>query len=223
MAWNAHAHDGPLHFFRRVSSYKRAIGEGSTDTVAALLLYPRLFFTTRPEVAIPLVFVLVPALRDAELRRRWAAPLLCVAGQIAFLAYGNARDGAPAHHAERALVGSWVIAALFVGDAGLVVLRELVVQGRGLAARAGAACIAVAWVVSSARGYEPPGNGPADDRREAVARGLELRASGAKAITVTPCAFEHFALIAAYGAPENVEVKPRAIAADGRCPVVEAR
>jgi hypothetical protein len=223
MAWNAHAHDGPLHFFRRVSNYKRAIGEGSTDAADALLLYPRLFFATRPEVAIPFAFALVPALRDGELRRRWGAPLLCVAAQLAFLAYGNARDGAPAHHAERALLGAWVIAALFVGDAGLVLLRELVVQGRGLAARAGAACVGVAWVISTARGYEPPGSGPSDDRRDPVARGLELRAAGAKGLVVTPCAFEHFALIAAYGAPEDVEVRPRAVAADGRCPRVEVR
>src|SRR5581483_1746281 len=52
MAWNAHAHDGPLHFFRRVSTFKRTIGEGSTDTVDALLLFPRLLVTTRPDVVV---------------------------------------------------------------------------------------------------------------------------------------------------------------------------
>jgi hypothetical protein len=208
MAWNAHAHDGPLHFFRRVSSFKRALGDGQTNVSDALLLYPRLLFTTRPEVVVPAVFVLIPALRDPELRRRWAIPLLCAAAQIAFLAYGNVRDGAPAHHPERALLGTLVILALFVADAGFVTLRELT-QTVGLAARAGAACVAVAWVISSARGYDPPGEGPSEDRRAQVARGEQLRASGTKSIVLTPCAYEHFALIAAYGAPENVEVRPR--------------
>lgn len=223
MAWNAHAHDGPLHFFRRVSNFKRAIGAGSTDTLDALLFYPKLFVATRPELAIPFAFVLFPALRDRAIRARWGAPLACVAAQIAFLAYGNVRDGAPAHHAERALVGSWVIVGLFLGDAGLLVLRDLVTTGRALAARAGAACIAAAWVISVARGYEVPGNGPSDDRRAQIARGAELRSAGVKALTVTPCAYEHFALVASYGAPENVDVKPRAIAADGQCPAVETR
>ena len=34
-----------------------------------------------------------------------------------FLAIGNARDGAPAHHPERALLGAMAIAALFSADA----------------------------------------------------------------------------------------------------------
>lgn len=224
MAWNAHAHDGPFHFFHRVSSYKRAIGAGSTNTVEALLLYPRLLFTTRPELVIPTIFLLVPALRDPSLRRRWGLPLLCAFAQVAFLAYGNARDGAPAHHPERALVGTMAIGALFVADAGFVKLRELVRDGRTLAAKTTAACIAVAWAISSVRGYEPPGRGPSEDRSQAIARGTKLRDDGVRAIVVTPCAYEHFALLAAYGAPENAELKPPAPPTPGaQCPAVEIR
>ncbi len=219
MAWNAHAHDGPLHFFRRVSTFKRAIGAGATDTVGALLLYPRLLVTTRPEVAVPALFLLVPALRDQTMRRRWGVPLLCVAAQLAFLAYGNARDGAPAHHPERALLGPLVLLALFVADAGFAKLRELVDDGRGLGARGAAAAIAIAWVISSARGWDPPGRSASEDRSEAIARGLELRRAGVKAIAVTPCAYEHFALIAAFGAPERVRLEPRASIAHA-CPDV---
>lgn len=220
MAWNAHAHDGPLHFFRRVSGFKRAIGEGATDAAEAWLLYPRLLFTTRPEVVIPAIF-LFPSLREPELRRRWAIPLACTLAQIALLAYGNVRDGAPAHHPERALVGATLLLALFVVDAGLTKLHELALDGRPLAAKGAAACFAVAWAISSVRAWDPPGQGPSEDRREQIARGESLRASGAEAIVVTPCAFEHFALIAAYGAPERVRVEPRTAAAPpGACPDV---
>lgn len=223
MAWNAHAHDGPLHFFRRVSSFKRAIGDGATDQVEALLLYPGLLLTTRPELAIPVLFLL-PSLRDPLVRRRWGIPLLCAGAQVAFLAYGNARDGAPAHHPERALVGTMVVLALFAADVGMTKLRELATDGRALAAKAGAAFFGVAWVISSVRGAEPPGRGVTEDRSEQIARGAKLRADGAKALIVTPCAFEHFALIAAYGAPENAEVKPRTGALPtSDCPAVDVR
>ncbi len=224
MAWNAHAHDGPLHFFRRVSSFKRAIGDGATDTLDALLLYPRLLFTTRPEVAIPTLFLLPSAIRDPHVRRRWGIPLLCAAAQVAFLSYGNARDGAPAHHPERALLGTTVLLAIFTADVGMSKLRDLAMDGRALAAKAGAAFFGIAWVISSVRGSDPPGRGMMDDRSEQLTRGAKLRADGAKAIVVTPCAFEHFALIAAYGAPENVEVKPRTGAMPtSECPAVEPR
>ena len=223
MAWNAHAHDGPLHFFRRVSSFKRAIGDGATDTVEALALYPRLLFTTRPELAIPTLFLL-PALKNPHVRRRWGVPLLCVAAQLAFLSYGNARDGAPAHHPERALLGTMMLLALFTADVGMSKLRGLALDGRALAAKAGAAFFGVAWIISSIRGADPPGQGAMDDRTEQIARGAKLRADGVKSIVVTPCAFEHFALIAAYGAPEDAMIEPRTGAAPtSECPNVEIR
>lgn len=224
MAWNAHAHDGPLHFFHRVSAYKRALGEGVTDPIDALLSYPKLLFVTRPEIAIPSVFLVVPAMRDPALRRRWALPLACAFAQIAFLSYGNARDGAPTHHPERALLGAMVLLAAFVADAGLVALRTLADDGRALAAKTAAACVAVAWVIVNVRGYDPPGRSPWDDRREQIARGRELRAGGARSLVVTPCTFEHFALVAAFGAPEDVEVKPRSGAPlSAACPDVQVR
>ncbi|HVH44480.1 MAG TPA: hypothetical protein VM925_19135 [Labilithrix sp.] len=222
IAWNAHAHDGPLHFFRRVARFKQASGEGATDTWSALVLYPGLLFTTRPEVAIPALFLL-PALRDSTVRRRWAIPLLCAAAQVAFLAYGNVRDGAPTHHPERALLGALLLLALFVGDVGLTKLAELAQDGRSLTAKGGAAVFALAWIISSVRGADPPGQGPSEDRREQIARGEKLRAIRARSILITPCAFEHFALIAAYGAPENAETKPRSGAFSAECPDVQVR
>lgn len=56
---------------------------------------------------------------------------------------------------------------------------------------------------------EYPARGTEERREVQIARGLQLRATrGAEGtrVTVTPCAFEHFALIAAYGAPESVKI-----------------
>jgi len=222
MAWNAHAHDGPLHFFRRVSGFKRAIGDGSTDVLEALLLYPRLLVTTRPEITLPAVVLLPIALRDPALRRRWAVPLACVAAQVAFLAYGNARDGAPAHHPERALLGALVVTALFVGDVILSALRSPSLVGGGHGPKVFAGAIALAWIVSFARGLDMPGRSRAEDRSRQIAEGERLRREGVTSLVVRPCAFEHFALVAAYGAPENVRIEPGqgASGGDGPCPEI---
>ena len=104
-------------------------------------------------------------------------------------------------------------------------LFELIKDGRGAAAKAAAACFAIAWTVSFARGYDPPGNGPSEDRHPQIARGTSLRLARARALTITPCAFEHFALIAAFSAPESVDVKKAegSVPTENECPKVEVQ
>jgi hypothetical protein len=234
MAWNAHAHDGPLHFFRRVSSFKHALdasaahaggaaeaaagaasGAGVTGGAGAawpgwpirdaLLAYPRLLATTRPDLVFATAFAL-PFLRREEVRRRWLVPLACVAAQLAFLAYGNVTGGAPAHHPARALLESTLLLAAFSAD----VLGAAVASAtrRRFVSLASAAVIGLAWLAAQRPfASAPPGSSPAEDRRAQIARGESLR--GEPALVVTPCAYEHFALVAAYGAPERVVTLPR--------------
>jgi hypothetical protein len=84
--------------------------------------------------------------------------------------------------------------------------------------------VTAAWLWSSRAALAaPPGSGELDDRRPQLARGRELGASGARALVVTPCAHEHFALLAAYGAPERADVRERTGApVTVACPAVEA-
>lgn len=202
MAWNLHAHGSPLHFFHRVSTFRRASGAATPEMATALLSYPLLFMRTRPEVVFACGLGLV-ALRDASTRARWSIPLLCMLAQVAFLVVGDARDGAPTHHPERALLGASMLASLFATDALMTTLRSK----RGAIA---AAFVGGLWLWSTSRTIcEPPGATPAEDRSAQVARGAELRRRGVETFTVTPCAYEHFALLAAYGAPENARVLAR--------------
>ena len=219
MAWNAHAHDGPLHFFRRVSNFKRAIGEGSTSTLEAALQYPWLLIARRPEVALVSALLLL-RLGDPELRARWLVPLLTVLGQLLFLGAGNARDGAPAHHPERALLGAMLVLALFTIDAGGHVLPRLPRMQKLV----GLAGISMLWLVMTALGLaSPPGKTASEDRGAQIERGERLKAQGVVSIIVTPCAFEHFALIAAYGAPERAVIQSKTGASvTPECPDVEA-
>jgi hypothetical protein len=224
MAWNAHAHDGPLHFFRRVSTFKRALGEGTTDPLSALLLYPRLLFTVRPEVTVP-ALLLLPTLREPSTRRRWGIPLIAVLAQVLFLAYGNARDGSAAHHPERALLSPLLLLALFVVDVGWQSIAVSIREGRQRTARAMVGCVAILWVASLVRdATDIPGRGPTEERDEQIARGLALRKTQATHLTVTPCGFEHFALLAAYGAPETADIKPRTGAEiSAACPQIDVK
>jgi hypothetical protein len=47
-----------------------------------------------------------------------------------------------------------------------------------------------------------------EDRSTQIARGLDLRARDVKHFSLLPCAYEHFALIAAFGMPERVDIAP---------------
>lgn len=224
MAWNAHAHGSPVHFFHRVSNFKRAIGEGSTDTLEALLLYPRLLVTMRPDVLAAAACAL-PLLRRPEIRRVWAVPLLCAFAQLAFLAYGNARDGAPAHHAERALLGIVFILAMFAVDALAATLPALASRARP-AVYALTALLAFGWLLNLRPlfGDDIPATPDAENRDAQVAAGRALAADHVDHVTVTPCAYEHFALVAAFGAPERVTILPKSGApVSPNCPTIERR
>jgi hypothetical protein len=48
---------------------------------------------------------------------RYARGGVALLGLLAFLVMGEMRDGAPTHHAERALFAIWLFAALFAADA----------------------------------------------------------------------------------------------------------
>ena len=228
IAWNMHAHGDALHFFQRVTRFKRALGEAPESTASALLLFPRLFVAMRPDAIAAAAAAIVAARTIAaardELRRRWLVPLACVAAQLAFLAYGNARDGAPAHHSERALLGAAVITAAFAADVLGAAAEDALARARGLALGA-AGLVTVAWLATwtFARG-DTPGAAAADDRRAQIAAGNALREEGATQLELTPCAYEHFALIAAFRAPERVTNRPSAgTPVSPSCPAVERR
>ncbi len=228
LAWNAHAHGDAFHFFQRVARFKRALGEGTQDSIPALLLYPRLLLARRPDVVVAMACAVVTgslfSSAGAELRRRWTVPLACAAAQLVFLAYGNVRDGAPAHHPERALLGIVFVAAAFAAD----VLADTVVSAAQAARPAAlgiATFISLSWVVNGTALLEDvPGTGTTELRTTQIAAGRALERENVEHVVVTPCAFEHFALVAAFGSPERVTTNPRTNAeVTASCPAVERR
>jgi hypothetical protein len=237
IAWNAHAHGDPLHFVARVAAYRRAIGAASSPLVAKLAEFPLAVLITAPLVVLLAVPALIALRADRDARARWTAPLLGAAALLAFLVYGDARDGAPTHHPERAALPIVWILSTFVADVLIAAARAWAQTEGAAAARARlfgrfAVGIAAVWCVTlPIRWFHHPAKSPSESREAVIARGEELRARGVSHIVVAPCAYEHFALVAAFGAPERVTIVPAAssppnvtaspVTAD--CPRVEER
>ena len=187
--------------------------------------------TRRPDIALALALAItgghVFVRARAEVRRAWLIPLACAAAEIAFLAYGNTRDGAPAHHAERALLGVIFITAMFTVDVLVLAAPAALARARvpALAALAALALVTAAWLANGiAGGRDIPGSGLTEDRSAQISRGSSLRAEDVPQLEVTPCAYEHFALVAAFTAPEKVTILPRTDApVTASCPAVERR
>lgn len=225
MIWNKVAHGSAFHFLHRVSTFKRAIGEGAVDPKAALAMFPKLLVVARPEVIFASLGALV-FLARRQLRERWIVPVLAVLAQIVFLAYGNMRDGSPAHHPARALLGAIFLLAMFSADAlldsAVAAYRTWKPSAVGIA---GVSIVIAAVYASSLPQFRtPPGISKFEVRTAQIAAGKALRKEDPVGIVVTPCMYEHFALIAEFSKPERVETMPMTNEpVMQECPAVERR
>ena len=194
---NAVTHGDALHFVARVAAFRRASGPtlGIAERVAE---YPLALVHDAPEIAAFAVVAAGVASRDRALRARWVLPLAGAGCVLAFLVYGDLRDGAPTHHAARALIPIFGVLAGFAADAIVTPSRTSVAVPIAVAT--------LAFVLFRARAV--PGASPSERRDAQIARGGEL-ARATRTLHVTPCAYEHFALIAAFGAPENVTIEAK--------------
>lgn len=220
MLWNAHAHGSALHFVARVTSFRRAIGAADAPLADKLLDYPRALALEAPVAAL-LGLTGAAGLMRPELRRRWALPLATAAAILVFLVWGDVHDGAPTHHPARALVAVWWI---LVGAGADTLAALFASERRTLAYAAGGLLAAATTATLLLQSGAPPGTSEADSRDAQIARGLDLRARHVLSAEITPCAFEHFALLAAWGASERATIAPRTgapVTAD--CPAVTER
>jgi hypothetical protein len=211
MAWNAHAHGSPFHFVYRVTAFRHAIGAADLPLRDKLLGYPRALATETPEVLVLGIAGVLGLILSSRLRARWRWAAIACAAILAFLIVGDVRDGAPTHHPARALSPLWwVLVGMGVDAVGAaIVSREW-----GRKSRVAAACAALTVGTSFCASMPPrwaaaPGLGIAERRDAQIARGLDLRDRGVQGADVTPCAFEHFAFIAAWGEPERARIGDR--------------
>jgi hypothetical protein len=224
MAWNAHAHGSPLHFLTRVATFRQAAGLASVPLADKVLGYPRALLADTPEAGILGLVGLVGIAASPSLRARWAWVAVAAGAILAFLVAGDLGDGAPTHHPARALSAVWWLAAAMGVDTLAAGAARL--EGRPkAAARAVGGALVLAWLaLLPGRLRDAPGETDWERRDAQIARGLSLRARNVGAAEITPCAFEHFALLAAWGAPERARINARTGApVTGECPRVEER
>ncbi len=209
MAWNAHAHGSALHFIARVTAFRRTIGAADVPWIDKLLGYPRSLILETPEAAALGVCGVLALLLSGELLRRWRWAAASAFAVLVFLVAGDLGDGAPTHHPARALGPVWWICVGMGVDSLRAALGAMRLSRR-TRTLAAAAIPAGLWALSlPSRWSAAPGLGDLEQREAQIARGLEMRAQGTPVADITPCQFEHFALIAAWGEPERARVHPR--------------
>lgn len=214
MVWNRVSHGGFLHFLFRVSRFRKAVGEAEGSLVSKLISFPTLLLRVDGVLVALAVFVLILLLIkkgrfDARLVARAHTVFRGALAVLLFLAIGSANDGAPTHHAERALLPVILLLCVFCVDAGGAWVRTLTRSRSAREAWAFAFTFFGAIMLLGSTWHAlatPPGSGPGEERIAQVARGQMLKSEGVSHVTVEPCAYEHFALIAAFGAPEKVEI-----------------
>jgi hypothetical protein len=214
IVWNVHAHGDPFHFVARVTAFRRAAGPsgGAAEPIwSKVLAYPRALAAETPEVAALGLLGGLAMGASRALRRTWGTAAIGAMTVLAFLILGDVRDGAPTHHPERALsIVWWVLvgAGIDAGAHTMAAARRLAEAGAPLVV-ASAAAAGILWAVSlPSRWRAFPGTSPWDQRESQIARGLDLRKRSVAAADITPCAFEHFAVLAAWGSPERARVHP---------------
>jgi hypothetical protein len=211
MAWNAHAHGSPVHFLARVSAFRHAVGAADVPMRDKLLGYPWALVRETPEAAALGIAGAAGMVASGALRARWRWAAAVAVAIVAFLVLGDVRDGAPTHHAVRALAAVWWILVGMGVDAVVALIRRLASDGpRRLAAWCGAGVAAIAWCAGlPSRWDAAPGRSESEARDAQIAHGLDMRSRGVEKASITPCSFEHFALLAAWGEPERADVGKR--------------
>ncbi len=136
VAWMTHgalAHGDALFFVKRVSAYRRALGAGTAGW-QWVTHYPMALLRFEPEVAGAALVALVGSLLSGQRARlrAHARPLILAAMMLGFLMWGELRDGAATHHAERAVLTLWLWFALFAVDLGLATLLPATLRVRAL-------------------------------------------------------------------------------------------
>jgi len=121
LAWMLHGalqHHDALFFVKRVTAYKRALGQPSAPLLERLFMQPLALIREEPELIVVASTLLLAVLlllgRNGLKGEAWKRPAFALLAVLAFLVVGDLRDGSPTHHFERVLLSLWFGVALVI-------------------------------------------------------------------------------------------------------------
>jgi hypothetical protein len=203
-AWLVHGlinHGDALFFLKRVAEYRRALGADPDSLLDSLVFFPLAVFRCEPELTGLTLITLAAALALKRFNwlSRYGRLALHLAALLAFLVLGDLGDGAPTHHAERAVLAIWFAAAVLTGD----LLTQLWPQFSKLQRLAFAvkAAAFLAFATSILRPYYARRDSFID-RSEEIDIGRQARAlAHNQRILIDTTDYGYFAIMAGHGAP----------------------
>jgi len=116
--WLAHGavrHDDALFFWRRVASYKHALGE--QPSLASRVFEPLGALVRELPLLAATSTLLIRRVTTGSSLAPYSRGFACCAAVAVFLAVGSAGGGAPTHHAARALLPVWYFLGCVLGHA----------------------------------------------------------------------------------------------------------
>jgi hypothetical protein len=208
LAWLAHGalhHGSALFFVQRVSDYRRAIGAGSSNFSDALWSFPSMLVRCEPElVAIATLSACAAIATGAKTLARHGRVALALALLLGFLIAGEWRDGAPTHHAERALMAIWLWLCVLAGDAASDAWAAFSSERRALfIALSGLALAPAAGIV---RPWYARRDGFVDRAAEVqIGEAIRASASATERVLIDSPDYGFHAIMAGFGAPDRAE------------------
>jgi hypothetical protein len=196
-------HHDAFFFVKRVASYRRALGVSTSTDTLHLLTTPAHLFTDAPElwVLIIIAFLVTWVQKRHPFRARWLAPALNLLGMLAFLIFGDWRDGAPTHHIGRTLLPIWLFLCLVCASALFGRQRQSTLLKRT------AATLAIVFAFLSTQIVPRPNKLKLDGfcpRREETALGLlaATKIPQGQRLAIDTTDYGYFAIQAAFARPE---------------------
>jgi hypothetical protein len=209
-AWIVHGvynHEDAMFFLTRVAAYRKALGGSQASLLSGLVGYPLALLRCEPELVALAAIGLFGAFRigDQHLLERYRRSLVILTGVLTFLVAGDVFDGAPTHHAERALLAIWFGVAIVAGDTLVRAAAALTARERKRLAFGGAATLLLC------AGLVRPWFARRDsfiDREAELEIGRTARAAlgASDRLGIYTVDFGFFAVIAGFSAPERAIV-----------------
>jgi hypothetical protein len=201
--WNRVSHGDALHFVARVTAFHHA--SASHAQLSAAVGYPEAMLRAEPEIVVAAAAAAIIALTFEPARtvltrcaRLWIVAGVCLLA----LTLSAAREGAPTHHAERAVLVVFLFGAVFTAAVAAELLRSMSLAASAVRTGAVVGASVLAGLLVRSR---PSVEAPSVDRsaETTVGEAASRRLSRGSRLLIEVLDYGYFAVIAAFGRPED--------------------